>query len=592
MTIIQDPEGDITKYSDIYEFVVDQFDDINSPQYYISKSAEDLASKILVLDGHSTVLLFTQDAELPWEAVHELGQYLYTPEKVGDGLVSFPHSCYFEVTVELTSQKLTCVLNLDANDIKALILPMKDVTLKDLFDVLQNRLSDALTSVLKPIDDQLDIQAGQVLKIPSSVVSKLGMKLALLGLNITKITVNNTVDLEIIETQGAEEIFEKPRTKAMDDLAQEEKDKKLTRARKLDEKRKIAESKRKSAMKKKRAAKEEQLAKTPSAPPVEEASTTAPTPSAAPAPPPSSAPAAPQSGIPSPGGAVAGSAPPPVSAAPPSTRASSAPDPPKVITGLPAPSTSQASAPAPITKSDDRLGGAESGEMEERILVVDDEDISPAEIAETIVKEKYAHASYFERMIPNRVYPLIVSINTVEKGVKKSVSSVISGERISEIEESLQVDTTKGPVTIKPEFPGCLVVPTERQIDPKVENVKIRFHVTPLVIGKLEATINFYQNKIRIAQLSVPTKVINHRITRWMAIFGALIGAFPAIIAFIFNETPANWLDQRFAKLIPAFDGLGYILPGLLTAIFLGISGGLYFTNKPGKNSRTISFPR
>ncbi|MHA2402731.1 MAG: hypothetical protein ACXADH_07035, partial [Candidatus Kariarchaeaceae archaeon] len=105
MAILKDPDESDNQLSKLeYQEI---FSDINSPGIFIAQTEQDLTPKILVLDGHSTILVFNQaDEDLPWQAFNELGKYKYQADQLGDGIVIFPHKFYFEFSVELVSTEL------------------------------------------------------------------------------------------------------------------------------------------------------------------------------------------------------------------------------------------------------------------------------------------------------------------------------------------------------------------------------------------------------------------------------------------------------------------------------------------------------
>jgi hypothetical protein len=220
--------------------------------------------------------------------------------------------------------------------------------------------------------------------------------------------------------------------------------------------------------------------------------------------------------------------------------------------------------------------------------VMDDatEDVEPST---KVVR--YTHASYFERMVPNRAYPLLIKISIQEMKARKSVTSIISGEKLGEIVDSMVISTETHKLTIQPEFAGCFVVPSQIEVDTREEKVEGLFHVTPLALGSLDSSIKFIQNGAVIHQMILETKVITHRLSKWAAWFGAAASTVPAIVAFLLNEQPTDFMKDRLETFAPSLKDLGAVIPGALTAVFLGFSGVLYWLRRPKRISRSVAFP-
>ncbi|MDH5401065.1 MAG: hypothetical protein OEY49_01130, partial [Candidatus Heimdallarchaeota archaeon] len=208
------------------------------------------------------------------------------------------------------------------------------------------------------------------------------------------------------------------------------------------------------------------------------------------------------------------------------------------------------------------------------------------------VSMRHTHASWFDRMVPHRAYKLVIKISIDEMKINKSVTSVTTGERISEKTEQLVVDETSPMLTIRPEFPGSIVVPQERKLDITQDEVIAKFHITPLVLGKIDSMVLFMQNEKVIHTMNLQSKVINHRVSRWTAVLGGIVGIFPAVFAFLFNEQPTKFMNDRLETMLPMLKGLGYLVPGAMMGGLLGFGSLLYLLQKPKLKSRSVAFPR
>ncbi|OLS23869.1 MAG: hypothetical protein HeimC2_24780 [Candidatus Heimdallarchaeota archaeon LC_2] len=565
---IKDPDVDVTQFEDVLFDEV--FSDINTPGIWIAKTQEDLEkSKIIVLDGHSTLLEYNQSKrDLPWTAFNELGQYKYQPENIGDGLIIFSHNFYFQFTLKIGNKSVLVESSFDGNSINAIALPMKDVPISQIFDVIAKRIEEAVTSEIRSYGDTIDVKKGKKISIPEAVSMKIGIKLSMMGIGLKSLTPKEITEVEIVEGGAVEQHFEETSS---------EKKELLSKMPDVSMKKKGAKRKKVAA-----GAKMDVKAK-------EVSRFTA-------GPPPSSASGA--------GGAEIAStgqtSPPP----PPSTPVA----PPKVLSPKPAPTpaSSKPSAPPPTAKAptgvpltDPVILEEEAEEVDESavfdglgIADPDDELIATGmEKTESKMTLKYTHTSYFSRMLLNRAYPLVVKINTEEVGVKKTISSIVSGEKISEKEESMILDEEKS-VTIRPEFPGCFVVPSEQEVELSDENVEVKFHVTPLALGMLDVSVRFLQAGKTVHSMYLETKVITHRLSRWLATIGASASVVPTMVAFMLNETPAQFMDKRMDNLAPSIGINGLAILGFLTALFLFLSGFVYRMQKPQKSSRSLAFPR
>ncbi|MHA2030735.1 MAG: hypothetical protein ACW99Q_15220, partial [Candidatus Kariarchaeaceae archaeon] len=318
MGLIKDPDEDINQLEEI--IYNDVFSDINTPGYWKAETEEDLKTpKIIVLDGHSTLLVYNKsDADLPWSAYNDLGQYKYTPDNVGDGIVIFSHSFYFEFEFFIGNKEILAESTFDGNGIKAITLPLKDVSIDEIFNVMSKRLGEAVTSEIQSFDDTIELKKGKKITIPDSISMKIGMKLSLMGIVLITLKAKEIVEIEArAKEEIVEKVYEERSTKMKDMLEVEEKESK---------------KKRKSKPKKKVEKVPEEILTQPKASRSVAAGAGPPSPTSIPSPPPTT-------------GAPAG--PPPTSASPPpppSVVASESAPPPSPVPSAPT------AAPKPVVK--------------------------------------------------------------------------------------------------------------------------------------------------------------------------------------------------------------------------------------------------
>lgn len=581
MGLIKDPNLDVTQFDEI---IFDEiFSDINTPGFWVAKTQEDLdKAKIIVLDGHSTILEYNQNIEdLSWTASDELGQYKYQPENVGDGIVIFSHNFYFQLTILLGTKKILVDGNFDGNNINALTLPMKDVSIDQFFQVLTKRLEEAISSELKSLGDSISVEKEKKLSIPENVLMKIGIKLSLMGIVLTNLTPKEIEDFETLDLDQSVDL-EHHIIEESNEVKMEEFEKDTV---------KDAKKKKKGARKKQAPAKAKMddidilASRSRSvssgagpAQSIEKESYSEPAASAL-------------------GGSAPSPPPPPTAAAPP----------PKVLAAepTPIPESPKPAAPPPAMKPKPGIPLAEPTILEEEEEAdefggfedVADEDMDDQlmakgmEMTESKMTLRYTHTSYFSRMLLNRAYPLVVKISTEEVGVKKTISSITSGEKISEKEESVVLDEEKS-VVIRPEFPGCFVVPSEQEVELSDENIEVKFHVTPLALGTLDGSVKFLQTGKTVHSMHLETKVITHRVSRWLATIGASASVVPTLVAFLLNETPAQFMEDRMDNFAPSIGVNGLAILGVITAFFLFLSGFVYRMQKPRKSSSSLAFPR
>ncbi|MCY3410952.1 MAG: hypothetical protein INQ03_04860 [Candidatus Heimdallarchaeota archaeon] len=616
MVLTKDPDNIPDDFVDFE----DMFSDINSPGIFIAKE-EKYEPKSIILDGHSTLLVYSVNAkDTSWEAFHDNGSYVYTPDNKGDGAVLVPHNFYFEFEIELTGKVITVSGNFGGAGIKAIVMPMNNVSPEQFTETLMERLSNAFTQVLKPNDDQLTLVAGKQIDIPKQAKADLSFKLALLGISFDSIKMISEIVLPEEEAEYIEEIYENPReSKFMEQLKKEEeeaKQKKMSKRKKKEEKKKepvkpIATS---TPIKK--------VSPNPPPPQKKPEKKPAPSPGSSGPPGPGKAPAPAGGGPPGPSGGIPGpktqaSGPPGPSsggvppgpsggqssskqvAGPPGPSAKKpAPSPPGPKGGIPGPKPTPpaepdisdlASAPRSASKNFD------DEEFDDFSASIADDELLPTSLKkekkETVTsKQRYTHTSWFQRMIPNRAYPLKIKISTKELTKTVSISNIMTGEKTQEKVGSFQVTDTSG-ITIKPVIPGCMVVPSQAEINVE-KDIEFDFYVTPLALGSLDARVEFYQNNQKFHTIDLDMKVINHRVSKMITYIGVLSSIIPMVFAFLMGMTFDDFMRDRLGKLLPELENMSYWLPLAITA-FLG-SGGLAFygIRRPKMAQSTLSFPK
>ncbi|MFX0115021.1 MAG: hypothetical protein ACFFB3_10780 [Candidatus Hodarchaeota archaeon] len=210
----------------------------------------------------------------------------------------------------------------------------------------------------------------------------------------------------------------------------------------------------------------------------------------------------------------------------------------------------------------------------------------PAKTTEPTRFSKDCKVAYYDIMNPEKFYELIVHLSDIPLDVKAPVTSLVTGERRTEVKKHVEIATEKIPlVTIRPIFPGCLITPSELETDFRNPDERLTFFVTPLVKGSIpNARIELYlHNKELIATIPTATRVVDPRIARVIAAMGFAIGLGPKAMEYgfeiDFNENLAEampFLDD----LLGSVDFLLLLELGLL-GFFILLATGLFIKYRP-----------
>ncbi|MHA2232705.1 MAG: hypothetical protein ACXAB4_09455 [Candidatus Hodarchaeales archaeon] len=213
------------------------------------------------------------------------------------------------------------------------------------------------------------------------------------------------------------------------------------------------------------------------------------------------------------------------------------------------------------------------------------------EAAEPSRFSKDCKVSYYDIMNPEKFYELKIHISDIPLDIKAPTTSVLTGERRTEVKEHVELITEKIPlVTVRPIFPGCLITPPELEADFRNSDEQLTFFVTPLVKGNISnARIELWlHNKELIGTISTATKVLDPRIARVIAAMGFAVGLGPKAVEYgfdvNFNKNLADampFLDDILAT----FDIILFLEIGLL-GLFLLIAASLFIKYRPHSKER------
>lgn len=132
---------------------------------------------------------------------------------------------------------------------------------------------------------------------------------------------------------------------------------------------------------------------------------------------------------------------------------------------------------------------------------------------------RHASVEYYKVMNPFHVHDVLVDI--APKPVKKTAAK---GATRVKGQVTVKAETR---TEVKPLFPGCIVVPASMLIDLNVPYMRsLKFSVTPLVRGNINASIDFFTDGERVSR--IPLTDITIRDKRMAQLLGAtgVVGTF------------------------------------------------------------------
>ncbi len=549
----------------------DIFDSFNAPGLWLyTKENGQKGPFGLVQDGHNTILLYdTNESELKWKPIKEDGAYLIEAEVEGEGGVIIPHLAEIEVDIYLDGKKYLILVKCDASSSDALHIALKSTTPINFFRELKKRIRDIVTTMYISGDMLGEAMVGQELPLPENAFQVL-MKFGMLGLRYEGAKILTIEDAETPDDVKKEfEVYHEGEVEEIDeafipDIPKiEEEVETPTYTEKPRGPPAVTRTKTTAEIP------SAQASGTPSQPPTPKKPPAPSVPSAKAAAPPSPAPPSPAP--PSPAAeTVQGSE---EELMPRARRSKKRVKP--ALPSMPGVSKEKGMQMSRKVESKETLDDLE----EEEDKVVLDEMIKserktqsvagltpesmPTDTEENILKS--IKTRWHDRMVVSKTYPVDVTISTEVLKVQKTKSNIISGERETEKIGRAVVDLNK-PVTVRAIFPGCITQPSTRLIDPKTERVSVRFYVTPLSKGTMECKIVLEQDDLVVSEMDLPTKVIDHRVAKLVAIGGAAISGIPASVGYAINGTVTELLSTKY---LPLYGGTVGLLVGAALAYFL-----------------------
>jgi len=172
---------------------------------------------------------------------------------------------------------------------------------------------------------------------------------------------------------------------------------------------------------------------------------------------------------------------------------------------------------------------------------------------------------YYERMYPQKIYPLLITFP------KKNGGNFTQNKELR----------------IEPRLPGCYVTPTEELLEfDEMHKKSIEFNITPLIKrGRIPGKVGLWLKKRTIMSVNINSRVVNPFWVHFFGVLAALTGLFTTFaLAFNLNDLMATSIGRaNFANLF-----LGLEVGFLLLLLFLTF--GLLFGQRPQKKTTRRTF--
>jgi hypothetical protein len=223
------------------------------------------------------------------------------------------------------------------------------------------------------------------------------------------------------------------------------------------------------------------------------------------------------------------------------------------------------------------------------LLVTEEELVGPAEVSAVTAKggvgaqrripkrktvTRQATVRYYNRMNPERVYPLLVMITKemVEKAIKLDTDQKSTGP----IKFNLEA-----PVEIEPIIPGCACYPPKIVARLDQKDFIATFHVVPQIVGTIEgARVVLRQGIAPVAEIGLDAKVVRQI---WVVLSGSLTFAMPVLsgLAKHYQIDLQAHAEDGFSSLLKAMQlALDYSSPLWLAVGFGVLTLLVYFLTR------------
>jgi hypothetical protein len=191
------------------------------------------------------------------------------------------------------------------------------------------------------------------------------------------------------------------------------------------------------------------------------------------------------------------------------------------------------------------------------------------------VVERRASVRYYNRMNPERTYPLLVVIS------KQAIEEVIKKHVAQQESHGFQV-ALESVIQIEPVLPGCNCYPPKEYVTVKAEKVQAEFWVVPHVLGSLvKPRVILRQNGKLLAEVPLEMKVVKQTMT---VVMGLCSLVMPYVSMFL-KRFQLDWQSQQ-EKGFPLYswvasEVLAALTPEVLGGALLVLTGLLYLWFRP-----------
>jgi hypothetical protein len=189
--------------------------------------------------------------------------------------------------------------------------------------------------------------------------------------------------------------------------------------------------------------------------------------------------------------------------------------------------------------------------------------------------ERWATVRYYERMNPDRLYPLLVVLSKaeVERIAQRQVAQAQS--------QAFRVEAGSV-VEIEPILPGCECYPPAAQVTITEGEARAEFYVAPHVLGRImKARVVVRQEGRTLAEVPLDARVSRQALT-WAMAGLSLVLPFVLMLLKHFHLDFETQREEGFGLYAQLAGWLiGWLTPELLTLLLLAATATLYFCLRP-----------
>jgi hypothetical protein len=232
-------------------------------------------------------------------------------------------------------------------------------------------------------------------------------------------------------------------------------------------------------------------------------------------------------------------------------------------------------------------------EQDESEILEQEESIDAYLPPSKMAYAKNLSVEYFDKMNPEKYYPLIVNIANEEQADIAAQENIVTGERKIQKKEVMEVELTSPKVTVRPIFPGCSITPNELITNFDRAEDELKFFITPLVNDEINGRIDFINSDGDIVyQMHLTAEVDDPRYAKTIAAYGTAASVLPKILLF-FDIDIGN--EMSMESLVPLLGGiLGQIsltnfiaFAGVFVALLVG--GVIFIKRKPRSTTKRFT---